>query len=171
MGEGFRFRPPESERPKPVVSDMEKGPEPEARLGSEKVKPSPRSGQTSETETYDRSYWTPERISANVAGFFEKLERNEQRMRAESRKLLEQAVKEKEAREIARQAIAEKEMAEAEEQRRNGFKKELDETEAQREFRHTIEWMIEQSYDQIQDLAINFLQGAGAQNKTEDKDK
>lgn len=170
MGEGFRFRPPESERPKPVVLNVEKGPESEleAKLSVEEAKPAP-VGQVA--ETYDRSYWTPERISANVASFFEKLERNERRMRAESQRLLEQAVKEKEAREIARKAIAEKEMAEVEVQRRAGFKKELEETEAQRELRHTIEWMIEQSYDQIQDLAINFLQGAGAQNQTQDKDK
>lgn len=168
MREGFRFRPPENERPKPVISAEEKGPEPEARLGVEKAKPV---HINQGAETYDRSYWTPERISANVASFFEKLERNEQRMRAESRRLLEQAVKEKEARENARKAIAEKEMAEAEEQRRAGFKKELEETEAQREFRHTIEWMIEQSYDQVQDLAITFLQGAEPQNQVQDEDK
>jgi Glu-tRNA(Gln) amidotransferase subunit E-like FAD-binding protein len=171
MGEGFRFRPPESEKPKPVVPAVEKGPEPEVKLSPEKAKPAPHSDQKTEIEAYDRSYWTPERISANVASFFEKLERNEQRMRAESRRLLEQAVREKEAREIARKAIAEKEMAETEEQRRAGLKKELEETEAQREFRYTIEWMIEQSHDQVQDLAINFLQGTGAQNQTQDEDK
>jgi len=171
MGEGFRFRP-ENGRPKPVVADVEKGPEPESKFGPEKVSATPPpEPQTEKTETYDRSYWTTERISSNVASFFEKLDRNEQRMRAESRRLLEQAIKENEARETARRAIAEKEMAEAEEQRRTGFKKEVEETEAQREFRHTIEWMIEQSYDQVQDLAINFLQGAGAQNQVQDEDK
>lgn len=108
---------------------------------------------------YDAAYWTPERIASNVASFFEKLDRNEQRLKIKREQLLEGAIKEKESREAARKAISEREMAEVETQQREQFQKDWKETEAQREFRHTIEWMVEQSNDQVQELAIRFLRG------------
>jgi len=169
MGEGFRFIPPDSERPKPIVPDVERGPEPEVRLGTERAKSTPILEPQIQAETYDRAYWTPERISSNVASFFEKLDRNERRMKAENERLLEQAIKEEGAREIAKRAIAEREMAEAKTQQREQFQQGLEETETERQFRHTLEWMIEQSHDQIQDLAINFLNGSATQDTDNDE--
>ena len=169
MGEGFRFTP-ENERPQPVFGDVERGPEPEAKLGPESAKFASLSEPQTQAETYDPAYWTRDKISSAVSSFFEMLKHNEQRMIDERQRLLEQALEEKKAREVAEKAIAKRGMVEAEEQRRERFRKELEETEAQRQFRQTIEWMIEQSHDQIQNLAINFLQSTEIQDQTQDKD-
>lgn len=110
-------------------------------------------------EAYDRNYWTSERIAGNVSSFFDKLERNEQKLRAERERLLEKAVQEAEARQAVEKIIVQRETEESEVDRRVQFEKNLQETEAKRQFRYTLEWMVEQSHDQIRDLALNFLNG------------
>lgn len=120
------------------------------------TEPAKRSG-FGKAEAYDKNYWTPERIAGNVSSFFEKLERNEHKLRAERERLLEKAVKEAEARQAAEKIIVQRETEESEVGRRAQFEKDLQETEAKRQFRYTLEWMVEQSHDQIRDLALNFL--------------
>lgn len=110
-------------------------------------------------EVLDTSYWTSERIAGNVSSFFDKLERNEQKLRAERERLLEKAVQEAEVRQATEKMIAQRETEELEVGRRVQFEKDLQETEAKRQFRYTLEWMVEQSHDQIRDLALNFLNG------------
>lgn len=109
------------------------------------------------TENFDRKYWTSERISLTVANFFEKLELNEQRMRTERKILLEKALKQEDARKQAEREINEKLAQDEEIGRSEKFREDILKSEAERQFRSTLEWMVEQSHDQVQDLAIRFL--------------
>lgn len=150
--------------PTSQVPDIERGPEPETRLSPETISLLPASivitKEAETTETYDKAFWTPDRIKTSIVNFFEKMNRNDKRLRAMRERLLQQAVKEEEARRIANKAIAERELAEMEAKRRERIRNEYQESEAERQFRHTIEWMVEQSHDVIRDTALNFLTGA-----------
>lgn len=109
------------------------------------------------TENFDRKYWTSERIGLTVANFFEKLEQNEQRMHAERKVLLEKALKQEDARKQAEREINEKFAQDEEIGRSEKFRDDILKSEAERQFRSTLEWMVEQSQDQVQDLALKFL--------------
>ena len=116
------------------------------------------------TENFDRKYWTSERIGLTVANFFEKLEQNEQRMHAERKVLLEKALKQEDARKQAEREINEKFAQDEEIGRSEKFRDDILKSETERQFRSTLEWMVEQSQDQVQDLAIRFLNTHASQD-------
>lgn len=109
------------------------------------------------TEKFDKKYWTSERIGLTVANFFKKLEQNEQKMKAERKILLENALKQEEAIRRAEREITEKFAQSEEIGRSEKFRDDILKSEAERQFRSTLEWMVEQSQGQTQDLALNFL--------------
>lgn len=173
MGEGFSPPLPPERLPKPASpaespheQDLPRVPEREqpAEPTSELLRPALVRG----AESYDRRYWTPDRIRGAVSNFFEQMNRNEVILRARRESLMQEAVKETEARRQAEKEIAEKEMQEAEMKRKGEIKQQIEETEAEIRFRGTIEWMVEQSHDQIQDLALNFLRNVGVQDQNAD---
>lgn len=78
-------------------------------------------------------------------------------MRAERKTLLEKALKNEDARKQAEQEINEKFAQDEEIGRSEKFRGDILKSEAERQFRSTLEWMVEQSQDQVQDLALKFL--------------